>query len=48
MARIYEDEPTFFGPPSVIQSPAADQVNEGELAEIQKRQKQSHIGISIE
>ena len=40
MARIYEEEPTFFGPAVITPMPApVDQVNEGEMAEIQKRQK---------
>ena len=40
MARIYEEEPTFFGPPVITPMPAPlDQVGEGEMAEIQKRQK---------
>ena len=40
MARIYEGEPTFFGPPVITPMPApVDQVDEGEMAEIQKRQK---------
>ena len=40
MARIYEEEPTFFGPPVITPMPAPlDQVDEGEMAEIQKRQK---------
>ena len=40
MARIYEGEPTFFGPPVFTPMPAlVDQVDEGEMAEIQKRQK---------
>ena len=40
MARIYEEEPTFFGPPVITPMPAPmDQVDEGEIAEIQKRQK---------
>ena len=40
MARIYEEKPTFFGLPVITPMPApVDQVNEGEIAEIQKRQK---------
>jgi len=40
MARIYEEEPTFFGPPVITPMPApVDQVDEGEMAEIQRRQK---------
>ena len=37
MARIYEEEPTFFRPPVITRMPApVDQVDEGEMAEIQK------------
>jgi len=40
MARVYEEEPTFFGPPVITPMPApVDQVDEGEMAEIQRRQK---------
>ena len=40
MARIYEEEPTFFGPPVITPMPAlVDQVDEGEMAEFHKRQK---------
>ena len=39
MARIYEEEPTFFGPPAITPLPAPDQVDETEMADIQRRQK---------
>ena len=40
MARIYEDEPTFFGPPVITPLPApSDQIDQEEMAEIQQRQK---------
>ncbi|KAJ7386716.1 hypothetical protein OS493_006728 [Desmophyllum pertusum] len=39
MARIYEEEPTFFGPPVITPLPAPDQVDENEMADIQRRQK---------
>ena len=40
MARIYEEEPTLFGPPVITPMPApVDQVDEGEVAEIQRKQK---------
>ena len=39
MARIYEEEPTLFGPPVITPMPApVDQVDEGEVAEIQRKQ----------
>ena len=38
MSRIYEEQPTFFRPPVITPMPACvDQVDEGEMVEIQKR-----------
>ena len=31
MARIYEEEPAFFGPSAITPLPAADQVDETEM-----------------
>ena len=40
MARIYEEEPTFLGPPVITPMPVpVDQVDEGEMAEIQKNRR---------
>ena len=33
MPRIYEEEPTFFGPPAITPLPAADQVDRTEMAD---------------
>ena len=33
MARIYKEEPTFFGPPAITPLPAPDQVDETEMAD---------------
>ena len=40
MARIYEDEPTFFEPAVITPLPApSDQIDLEKMAEIQQRQK---------
>ena len=40
MARIYEDEPTFFGPSIIAPLPApSDQIVQDKIAKIQQRQK---------
>ncbi|KAJ7369725.1 hypothetical protein OS493_036884 [Desmophyllum pertusum] len=39
MARIYEEEPTFFGHPSLHHCQRQHQVDENEMADIQRRQK---------
>lgn len=40
MIRIYEDEPTFFGPSVITPLPApSDQIAQEKIAEIQQRQK---------